>query len=205
VHADASEDRPVAPQRLSVRVGLAFVQTLRPLLYALLAASAALTFLAGTDVRGHRLPQGLLDLAPWLFAAFLVVFAVYRLKLVAARRYPALSAFFQIGLGALVFVLLLPSQRKAASEGRDDVGAMLASSDSRVRAVAAEVAGYRAGGERYAPGLIELLSDGDAQVRAAARSSLVRVLGRDPAQGQPDEAAAEAFRAEAKRRGLWRQ
>ncbi|HMC33511.1 MAG TPA: hypothetical protein VKH65_03850 [Myxococcales bacterium] len=44
------------PRKLRVRVGLAFVRTLRPALYALLVASALLTFWAGSDIGGRELP-----------------------------------------------------------------------------------------------------------------------------------------------------
>jgi hypothetical protein len=196
---------PIPPRKLHVRVGLAVVQTLRPLLYVLLAAAATLTFLAGED-GGRKLPPWLLNAAPVLFGAFLVVFAVYRLKLMAAKRYPALLGFFQIGLAALVWVLLLPSQRQkiAAQNSGDDVQVLLRSQDPRVRSVAAEAAGYREGGQRYAAGLVDLLVDHDSRVREQARRSLARLAGSDPASGADDAKAAAIWREEAKRRG-WTQ
>ncbi len=197
----ADVDVPTSPRRLSVRVGLAFVQTLRPLLYVLLAASAVLTFLAGEP---GRLPQWWAGAAPVLFGIFLVVFAVYRLKLVAAKRYPALLGFFQIGLMALVWVLLLPGQRQkmaALPEGDDDVLTLLRSSDARVRAVAAEAAGARGDARRYAPALIPLLDDGAPRVRQAASGALVKLGGGvDVAAGKEGGAAGEAWREEARRR-----
>jgi hypothetical protein len=143
-------------RRLRVRVGLAFVRTLRPALYALLVCSALLSFWAGGEIAGRRLPGWAASLAPALFGVFLAIFAVYRLALVRARRYPAATGLFQIGLGVLVFVLLRPATRRQLSErappaGGDDVTALLASPDPRLRAVAAELAGYRYGGARWLP------------------------------------------------------
>ncbi len=182
------------PRRLRVRAGLAFVQVLRPALYALLAASALFTFWAGG---GHGLPRWTQVVAPTLFAIFLVVFAVYRFALVRARKRPAATALFQVGLGALIWVLLLPGTRlKIAPAGpADDVAALLSSPDARVRALAAEVAGYRAGGSRYAAELIERLDDADPRVRERAHASLVRLAGTDAGE------STEAWRALAKQRG----
>lgn len=197
---DESDTIPISPRKLHVRVGLAFVQVLRPLLYVLLAAAAALTFVAGED-GGRKLPPWMLNAAPTVFGMFLVAFAVYRLKLMAAKRYPALLGFFQIGLAALVWVLLLPSQRhKIAPSGGDDVQVLFASTDPHVRAVAAEVAGYRADPAKYAPGLVDLVSDENADVRQQARAALARMAGADPSPGADDASAAKAWRAEAKRR-----
>jgi hypothetical protein len=104
---EALEEVP-DPRRLRTRVGLAFVRILRPALYALLVASALLTFWAGGSIGGRQLAPGQARAAPILFGIFLVVFAVYRLALVRAKKYPAATGLFQIGLGALVWVLLLP-------------------------------------------------------------------------------------------------
>jgi len=186
------------PRRLRVRAGLAFVQVLRPALYALLAASALLTFWAGGDIAGHGLPHWTQVVAPTLFATFLVVFAVYRLALVRARKYPAATGLFQVGLGALIWVLLLPGTRMriaARSGSADSLQALLASPDARVRALAAEVAGFRAGGSRYAAQLIERLDDSDPRVRESAHASLVRLAGADAGQG------ADAWRSLAHQRG----
>src|SRR5256885_13643021 len=94
------------------RVGLAFVRILRPALYALLVASALLTFWAGADIGGRELPPKAAAAAPVLFAIFLVVFAVYRLALVRAKEYPGATGRFPISLGALGWVLLLPGSRQ---------------------------------------------------------------------------------------------
>ena len=186
------------PRRLRVRAGLAFVQVLRPALYVLLVASALFTFWAGGDIAGHGLPHWTQVGAPTLFAVFLVVFAVYRLALVRAKKYPAATGLFQVGLGALIWVILLPGTRMKIARTRgpaDQVPALLGSPDPRVRALAAEVAGFRQGGARYAAGLIERLDDADPHVREVSHAALVRLAGTDAG---PD---AAAWRALAHQRG----
>src|SRR5205085_2406679 len=114
----------------------------------------------------------------------------------------ALLGFFQIGLAALVWVLLLPSQRqKIGAQTGDDVQALLGSPDPRVRGLAAEAAGHRGVPARYARGLVELTSDPNANVREQARAALARLAGSDPAAGVDEERAAQIWRDEAKRRG----
>ena len=194
---------------LRVSVGLAFVKTLRPALYLLLVGSAVLAFWAGGEIAGRRMPDWAAAMAPALFGIFLAVFAVYRLALMRARRYPAATGYFQIGLGALVFVLLLPGTRRQLSEratsaapaADDDVGSLLGAGDPRVRALAAEVAGTRAGGGRWALLLVDRLGDDDPRVRAASRAALARLAGSDAGAGLSDEAAAARWREEARVRG----
>lgn len=190
-------------EKLRVRSGLGFVQVLRPALYALLVLSAGFVFWAGGDIAGHALPEWTQVAAPVVFAIFLVVFAVYRLALVRARRYAASVGLFQIGLGALIWVLLLPGARqKIAPPGLgDDVPALMTSGDPRVRALAAEVAGGRPDGSRYAAALVERLTDRDARVREAARASLIRLSGSDAAPGLTGEEAAGRWRAQVQARG----
>ena len=186
------------PGKLRVRAGLAFVQVLRPALYALLVLSAVLTFWSGGDIAGKQLPQWTQIVAPTLFATFLVVFAVYRYALVRAKKYPAAIGFFQVGLGALIWVMLLPSTRQkfAPPEGEDEVRVLLSSPDPRVRALAAELAGFR-GKAGYVGQLIERLDDPDPAVRLRAHGALVRLSGADLG------ATPEAWRAYARQRG-WR-
>ena len=189
--------------KLRVKSGLGFVQALRPALYGLLALSALFTFFAGGDVFGTRLPGWTQVAAPALFGIFLVVFAVYRVALIRGGRYPAAVGLFQIGLGALIWVLLLPGTRSRISESgqSDDVAALMTASDPRVRALAAEVAGTRADGSRYAEALIDRLSDGDVRVRETSRRSLVRIIGGDPAEGKEGDAAIREYRDVARQRG----
>jgi hypothetical protein len=193
---------------LRVRSGLRFVQVLRPALYALLVLSALFTFWAGGDIAGRSLPLWTQVAAPAIFAVFLVVFAVYRFALVRAKRYPAATGLFQVGLAALIWVLLLPGSRQKfapppAAAG-DELPALLASADPRVRALAAELAGYRAEGPKYAAKLLEHLSDGDERVRERARASLVRLAGREAAPGEQGEAAQAKWRELLRQRGWLR-
>jgi hypothetical protein len=199
-------------QRLRVKVGLAFVQVLRPALYLLLGASAVLAFWAGGEQRGQHMPGWAESIAPGLFGLFLAIYVVYRLALVRAGRYPGLPALFQIGLGALVFILLLPGTRQQLSgdippaaqsrlSGPVDLAELLRASDARVRAVAAELAGLRPRGERWAPQLLERLADDEAEVRSAARAALVRIAGSDATAGLTDADAQVRWRAEAVARG----
>ncbi len=190
---------------MRVQAGLAFVQRVRPALYALLLASALLSFFAGGDV--PWIPRWALGAAPILFGLFLIVFVIYRVALIRARHYPAATGLFQIGLGALVFVLLLPGTRRAiatrshAEVPLDDVAALLDSADPRVRALAAEVAGDRGPGPRYARELAARLEDGDARVRSAARIAVAKALGIDPPANPADDAAGAALKSQLDARG----
>jgi hypothetical protein len=170
------------PRRLRVRSGLAFVQVLRPALYVLLVLSALFTFWSGGAVAGRALPRWTQSVAPTLFAVFLLIFAVYRFALMRAKKYPAATGLFQVGLGALIWVLLLPSTRQKIAPppaATDEVPALMTSPDPRVRALAVEVAGYRGDGTRYVPELIDRLEDADAAVRERAHTALVRLAGTD--------------------------
>jgi len=193
------------PRRLRTRVGLAFVRILRPALYGLLVASALLTFWAGGSIGGRQLGMKEAQAAPILFGIFLIVFAVYRLALVRAKKYPAATGLFQIGLGALVWVLLLPGSRERLAAppeaARDDVVVFLSSPQAQLRHLAAELAGYRNDPARYAGPLIEHLADPDPRVRETARASLVRMTGGDAAPGATGESAQEQWRAFARDRG----
>lgn len=188
------------PRRLRVRAGLAFVQVLRPALYALLVLSALFTFWSGGELAGRQLPRWTQVVAPTLFAIFLAIFTVYRFALMRAKKYPAATGMFQIGLGALIWVLLLPSTRQRIAPlagAADEVPALLTAPDPRVRAVAVEVAGYRAD-VKYVPGLIDRLDDADERVRSRARAALVRMAGADAGED------ADAWRALARQRGWLR-
>lgn len=187
------------PHRLRVRSGLGFVQFLRPALYVLLVLSALFTFWSGGAVAGRALPGWTQSVAPTIFAVFLAIFAVYRFALMRAKKYPVAVGFFQIGLGALIWVLLLPSTRQkiAPPSAADEVPVLMTSPDSRVRALAVEVAGYRRD-SRYVPDLIGRLDDADAAVRAKAHVALVRLTGTD-AGLEP-----EAWRQLARQRG-WKR
>jgi len=177
------------------------VQVLRPALYALLALSALFTFWSGGPVAGRTLPYWTRSVAPTIFGIFLAIFTVYRFALMRAKKYPAATGLFQVGLGALIWVLLLPSTRqkiRPPSAPVDEVPALMASPDPRVRALAVEVAGYRRDGARYAAEMIDRLDDADPAVRERAHAALVRLVGHDEGR-DPD-----AWREEGRKRGWLR-
>jgi HEAT repeats len=101
-------------------------------------------------------------------------------------------------------VLLLPGTRQGIGrEQGDDVQILLRSSDPRVRALAAEVAGNRAAA-RYAADLVDRLDDGDPAVRAAAHAAIVRLFGQDVSPGEEGPAAQRKWREALRSRGLVR-
>lgn len=160
-----SDQSPEEPSVVGVRVRPAWSLAL----YALLVVSAGVALYAQ---RSPGVDPTLAQAAPWLFLAFALGFTVYRLALVMARRYSPFKAFIQIFLAALFFLLLLfPRAQGAASQA-----SLLVSRDARVRAMAAENAGWR-GDVSQARALAALLDDGDAAVREAAHAALVKLNG----------------------------
>ncbi|MGV3621486.1 MAG: HEAT repeat domain-containing protein [Archangium sp.] len=160
-----SDQSPEEPSVVGVRV--------RPfwsiVLYALLVISAGVALYVQ---RAPNVDPRLVQAAPWLFLTFALGFTVYRLALVMARRYSPFKAFIQIFLAALFFMLLL-----FPKAGGPQVGSsLLRNGDSRVRAMAAENAGYR-GDVEQARGLLPLLDDPEETVRSAARQALVKLNG----------------------------
>lgn len=141
-------------------------------LYVLLLSSAGIALWAQ---RTPNAPTLLARSSPFIFLTFAVGFAAYRLALVMARRYSAFKAFFQIVLAALFFMLLLFPQvaRPLGTEGLP-LPSMLADGDPKVRALAAEVAGWRRD-DGAASTLVHLLGDGSPVVREAAHGALVRL------------------------------
>lgn len=138
-------------------------------LYALLVLTAAAAFYAQ---RSPGIDPLLARVTPWMFFVFALGFAIYRIALVAARRYSPFKAFIQIFLAALFFLLLLFPRAEAPPSS----GSLLGHHDERVRAVTAEVVGWR-GDQSQGPALVKLLSDPSPEVRAAAQASLVKLNG----------------------------
>ncbi len=140
-----------------------------------IALYALLVFSAGLAMYAQRTP-GLDPLvartAPWSFLVFALGFSIYRIALVAARRYSPFKAFIQVFLAALFFLLLLSPR----VEGPVDPSALLSHRDDRVRALAAEVYGFR-GDLSQAPAVVKLLDDPSLDVRAAAHEALVKLNG----------------------------
>jgi hypothetical protein len=153
-------------------------------LYLLLVGSAALALWVN-QFPGVA-PQRVEVAAPWVFLAFAVFFAIYRMVMVQAKKYPAGKAFFQIGSTGLFFVLLLP-RTVPAELPSDPVEQLLGHRDAEVRALAAEVARSRPEGARYGPGLVKALEDPNPRVREEAHRSLVQLGGSDlGAPGDPE-------------------
>ena len=110
-----------------------------------------------------------------MFLAFVIGFAAYRIALVTAGRYSAFKAFFQIFVAVLFFLLLLvPGSPFAGHSTSAPLPALLRDPDARVRALAAEVAGFRRDAST-AKLLMILLVDPDPLVRAQAHDALVRL------------------------------
>jgi len=159
-------------------------------LYVLLVSSAALALWLQ---RNPTVPEPLARWAPWLFLAFALGFTVYRLALVLSKRYSAFKAFFQIFMAALFFMLLLLPAVELPHPGGAGLAADLGSGDAHVRALAAEVAGWR-GEAGQSPRLVTLLEDPSAEVRAAAHAALVKLNGGTDLGAADDAAARKAWR-----------
>ncbi len=179
--------------------GPALVRLLRPLLYGLLLASAALT-LTGVPaleaaVREGRASPLVLVAAPTLLSIFILLFAVYRFALVNAGRYHGGKALVQVGFLLAALALLLPGSleryRAAGTVRPVDLTRQLASGDPEARAMAAELARHRAPEDalRYVPRLVQLVDDSSPEVRRQARASLAALAGQDVG-GEGPEAAA---------------
>ena len=168
MNAAPTSQSPHEPRVAGVRVrpGLALG------LYVLLLFSAGVALWAQ---RNPSAPQLVSRASPFIFLAFAVGFAAYRLALVMARRYSAFKAFFQISLAALFFMLLLLPQVTPATVATGlPLTGLMADPDPRVRALAAEVAGYRREASA-ASSVAQLLDDPEASVRQAAHAALVRL------------------------------
>jgi HEAT repeat protein len=136
------------------------------LLFVLLVSSAALALYAQ---RSEGVDPLVARSAPFVFLAFAVGFAIYRLALVVARRYSAFKAFFQIFVAALFFMLLLLPGTPATNSR---LPGLYGHRDPQVRALAAKVAGLEHDASARAA-LVELLDDPAPDVRAAAHTALV--------------------------------
>jgi hypothetical protein len=138
-------------------------------LYALLVLAAAVAFYTQrTPGIDPLMARG----APWIFLVFALGFSIYRIALVAARRYSPFKAFIQIFLSALFFLLLLsPRVDTQAHAGGQP---LLQHPDDRVRAQAAELAGFH-NDQAEGAALVKLLDDPSPQVRTAAHGALVKL------------------------------
>lgn len=152
------------------------------LLFVLLGGSALLALWAQ---QSPTAPEPISRFAPWAFLAFAIGFSAYRLALVAAKRYSPFKAFAQIVVAALFFMLLLFPQVVLPIDAASAPGALLSDRDPKVRALAAEVVGWRQS-IADAPKLIGLLSDSTGAVRVAAHDALVRLNAGTDLGVQPE-------------------
>ncbi len=179
--------RNAAPGRMP-----AAARALRWILFALLLGAAALTLLGvdeiGRAVAAGRWPRAALALPPAVLTVFIAMYAVYRLALVRAGRYPAGKALAQVGLMVLgaalvggVVLEVAKAERSQLAGAPVSLAAPLRDASPAVRALAAEVARCRPRAEAVAqvPRLVERLDDADAEVRRQARATLVVLAGED--------------------------
>jgi|CXWL01.1.fsa_nt_gi hypothetical protein len=173
-------------------------------LYVLLVASAALAL--WVERNSVTAPAALVQMAPWIFLVFAIGFTVYRMSLVAARRYSAFKAFFQIGVTAIFFMLILPGPPKAQSVAlpKDrEWNALLQDPNPKVRALAAGLARFeirwsepamKQQHQSVARALVVALEDEDPLVREEAHRTLVVIIGKDLGSAQSPE-ARQAWKA----------
>ncbi|MBN2361203.1 MAG: hypothetical protein JXR83_17240 [Deltaproteobacteria bacterium] len=176
---------------------------LRLVLYLALVVSALVTLFGLPEIQ-RRVDANTLAplwlLAPaFFFGLFLLVYAVDRYRLVHFRSYPSGRALFQVFLGVVFLMLLLPSSiveyRSALTSrpSRDELSTLMRHRDARVRALACEVAGTRREGTSYLQALGNALADRNGKVSAAARQALRRITGRNFSVGQQGRRELESF------------
>jgi hypothetical protein len=168
---------PAAPQTPEVVAGLRAGPALVITLYSILVVSAAVAL--GGDRFGF-IPSSVQALAPIAFAAFVVLLAIYRLALVRARKYSAMKAFVQVGIGvAFLLLLMRTGPLLPANATPDPLPRLMAHHESEVRAMAAELARHRAPSSALLKSLVVALGDAAPEVRRAARDSLIALAGSD--------------------------
>lgn len=173
---------------------------LRGLLYVALVVSAAVALFGRDEIQARVLAGSLVP--EWrfvpgaVFGGTLLLYAVDRVLLVQRGRFPYGKAFYQLAFGLVLLGMHFQGalmDYRAGTEAHASAGlaALLQHEEPGVRAMAAELAGYR-GGREHAGALVALLSDGNAAVQAAAQGALERLAGRPMGAGA---AAAPAWRA----------
>lgn len=157
----------------------------RVALYVALLVSAGVS-LFGTESLQQHVRDGSLSpefsiLPAAVFAGALAIYAVDRVLLVRNRGYPSGKAFFQVAFGLAMLTFLLPgglrdqaSAARAVPASSDPLLSLMHHQEAPVRALAAEVAGYR-GGKVHLQALAQALAnDPSDEVRAAAALALNR-------------------------------
>lgn len=180
---------PTPPPSAPIVAGVRLRPALPLALYALLVGSAGAALWAQRAPK--ELPEAVAVSAPYLFLLFAVGFAGYRFALVAAGRYSAFKAFFQVGVAAVFFMLLMrPTGAFAPRAGAlpaptASIATLLHDPHPTVRALAAELARHRPQSPEVTRALIAALGDADPTVREQAHASLVQLnsgvdLGFEP-------------------------
>jgi len=176
---------------------------LRVALYVALAASALLT-MAGLPALQQRVEAGTIQplwlLAPSCgFGLFLAVYVADRIWLMRFRKYPSGRALFQILLGIVFLMLLLPSSIREyrsiikSRPARDSLSALVRHKEPRVRAIACELTSYRKEARHHLPALGHALTDRDTHVREAARTALQRITGQSFSTDRQGQRALEQY------------
>jgi len=176
------------------------IRALTWVLFALLlaAAGAALlglprAFQAGGSTAARVVPVALLVL-------FIAGYATYRFALVRAGRYSAGKALVQVGVMCLVLGVVagIFMERPPEPAPSVDLAGPLASPESAVRALAAELCRHRPKPDalRHVERLVALLDDTSPEVRREAHRTLVVLAGRDVGAAP---GSTEAWRT------LWRE
>lgn len=163
-------------------------------LYGLLTISAVVGLIGNT--RPDLVPSWLHRAAPYAFAAFLLLFAVLRIRAIRAKRYPFGGAFLQIAIGVLFLTLLFsgrPVYPRAGVRQLKPIESLLAHAEPSVRALACEVLRHRSDGKTHARAVVPLVRDPVAAVREEALRALRTFAGEDVGGSGPD--AFERWRA----------
>jgi hypothetical protein len=184
--ATMSEGSTASPRANDPILGLPVkARPLRIALFILtvLSAFAALFLqpaLAGAVARGALSPIWLFT-AIGIYGVFFLAYAGDRFLLVSRRRYPAGKAFFQVALGLLFGLVLLPSTiSDYGARPAHGVDRLLSHPDPEIRLVAVEALGFRGPTKEHAEALLAKQKDRDPRVAQTARQVLARWSGRSP-------------------------
>ena len=158
--------------------------SIRWLLYAVLAVSAASTFFLGNQLWAAAETGNLpiwVALCPIVaFTAFVGVYSIDRWLLVRRQGYPAARAFLQVAMAAAFLSLLWPHQassyrRTQQNRPNNPVVSLLSHRDKRVRAAACELLSYR--GDATNLTHLENMANADSaeEVREACREAVIKL------------------------------
>ena len=166
---------------------------IRLIVYVMLVASALAAFLFDDwlwrTMREGHLPVWIPLVPPIMFTAFVMVYVIDRWLLVRRRNFPAIRAFFQVGIAVTFLALLWPKQatelrreRRHSRPTESSPQLLLTYKDPVVRAAGCELVLHR--GDTALLAEIERLAQGDSspQVRSACRSAAADLRARRAAE-----------------------